>query len=129
MSKKPNFLTLEQITAIHRRSLLEHGGLDGVRDQGALEAAIAQARNVFLYLQGDVIEVASAYAYHLAEAQSYLDGNKRTAVASALVFLEMNGVRTTRIKPMELYEPMIQIASGMMNREGLAERFRELFQI
>ena len=127
MSSEPVFLSLEQVTAIHRRSLLEHGGLDGVRDQGGLEAAVAQARNVHLYLQGDLFELASAYAFHLAEAQSYLDGNKRTEVASALVFLEINGIRTTKIEPMELYEPMIQIASEAMNREGLAERMRELF--
>ena len=62
---EPFFLSLEQVTVIHRRSLLAHGGLDGVRDQGALEAAVAQARNVHLYLQGDLFEMAAAMRFIL----------------------------------------------------------------
>ncbi len=63
----------------------------------------------------------------LREAQGYIDGNKRTAVASALIFLEINDVSTTKINPMELYQPMIEVSGGKLDREGLALRMRELF--
>ncbi len=98
-----------------------------MRNAGGLESAVMQPRNVFHYLSGDVIEIAAAYAYHIAEAQAYLDGNKRTAIACALVFLECNGVETTRIDPMELYQPMIDISAHRLDRTGLARKFRELF--
>jgi len=86
-----------------------------------------QPRNVYHYLDGDLFEIAAAYAYHIAEAQACLDGNKRTAVACALVFLECNGVRTTGIDPMDLYQPMIDISAHRLDREGMAKRLRELF--
>jgi death-on-curing protein len=124
---EPFFLALEQVEAIHKRSLLEHGGADGVGDPGGLESAVMQPRNVYHYLGGDLFEIAAAYAYHIAEAQAYLDGNKRTAIACALVFLECNGIETTRIDPMDLYQPMIDISARRLDREGLAERLRQLF--
>jgi death-on-curing protein len=69
----------------------------------------------------------AAYAFHIAEAQAYLDGNKRTAVAAALTFLEANGVATDGAEPMALYPDMIAIAAGELDRPGLARRIRELF--
>jgi len=127
MTEEPFFLELEHVAAIHQRSLAEHGGSDGVRDPGGLEAAVMQPRNVYHYLGGDLFGIAAAYAYHIAEAQACIDGNKRTAIASALVFLECNGVDTTKIDPMDLYQPMIDVSSHLLDREGLAGRFRELF--
>lgn len=86
-----------------------------------------QPRNVHHYSGGDLFEIAATYAYHIAEAQAYIDGNKRTAIASALVFLECNGVDTTGIEPMELYQSMIDISVHLLDREGLGEKLRELF--
>lgn len=60
----------------------------------------------------------------LRQAQAYLDGNKRTAVACALVFLECYRIETTGIDPMELYQPMIDITLHRLDRAGLAERLR-----
>lgn len=127
MSSEPLFLNVEQVFTIHHRSLLEHGGMAGVRDKGGIEAAVLQPRNVFLYLSGDFFDLAAAYAFHIAEAQGFIDGNKRTAVASALIFLEINEVSTTKIDSMELYQPMIEVSGGNLDREGLALRMRELF--
>ncbi|MBX3743285.1 MAG: type II toxin-antitoxin system death-on-curing family toxin [Akkermansiaceae bacterium] len=124
---EPFFLELEQVAAIHQRSLSEHGGSAGVRDHGGLEAAVMQPRNVFHYLGGDLFDISAAYAYHIAEAQACIDGNKRTAIASALIFLEINGVDTTAIDPMELYQPMIDVSAHLLDREGLANLFRRLF--
>jgi len=127
MEQEPIFLNLEHVEAIHRRSLIEHGGADGVRDAGGFEAAVLQPRNVYNYLNGDLFEMAAAYAFHIAEAQAFLDGNKRTAIASALIFLEINGVETTGIDSMELYQPMIEVAASKLDREGLAQIMRALF--
>ncbi|RYD64477.1 MAG: type II toxin-antitoxin system death-on-curing family toxin [Verrucomicrobiaceae bacterium] len=88
------FLDLEHVEALHQRSLQEHGGSDGLGGPGGLESAVMQPRNVHHYLGGDLFEIAAAYAYHIAEVQAYMDGNKRNAIASALVFLECNGIDT-----------------------------------
>src|SRR5579883_147565 len=89
---EPIFLTLDQTARLHARSLAEHGGSEGTRDLGLVESALASAKNTYSYAHGDVFDVAASYAFHLAQAQAFLDGNKRTAVASALVFLATNGV-------------------------------------
>lgn len=127
MPRLPLFLTLEQVEAIHVRSLVEHGGAGGIRDAGGLESAVMQPQNVHYYLGGDLFNIAAAYAFHIAEAQAYLDGNRRTAIASALIFLEINGIETTGIDPMELYQPMIDVSAGKLDREGLTARMRDLF--
>jgi len=126
VEREPAFLTLRQVEMIHARSLLEHGGATGIRDEGALESAVQQPQNVQYYLKGDLFEIAAAYAYHIAEAQAYLDGNKRTAIASALIFLEGNGIETTGFDPMVLYRPMIDVAASRLERVGLAELMRDL---
>jgi death-on-curing protein len=72
---EPTFLTLEQVQDLHHRALELHGGQDGVRDPWALESAVIHPRNVNYYAQGDLFDVAAAYAFHLAEAHAVLDGN------------------------------------------------------
>ena len=95
MEQDPIFLTCEQIDTIHHDQLEAWGGLCGIRSEDGLESAIAQPQNVYLYGNGDLYEIACAYAYHLAESQAYFDGNKRTAVEAALAFLEINGIDTS----------------------------------
>jgi len=84
---EPRFLSLETVLWLHRESLREHGGLHGIRDAGAVEAALGAAKNAYFYGGGDLFDVAAAYAFHFAESQAFLDGNKRTAVACALTFI------------------------------------------
>jgi death on curing protein len=95
---EPRFLTRETVEAIHEEQIDTYGGLHGVRDENALESAIAAAQNVYRYGGGDMYEIAAAYAYHLAESQAYFDGNKRTGVQAAVVFLEACGVDTSPLK-------------------------------
>ena len=122
---EPIFLTLEQVEALHRRALEQHGGQDGLRDQWALESAVIHPRNVFYYAQGDLFDVAAAYAFHLAESQAFLDGNKRTGIAAALVFLKLNAV-TVPCATGELYTAMIAIAQRRMGKQELAAVLRRL---
>jgi death-on-curing protein len=122
----PTFLSLEQVMRLHRKSLDEHGGLDGVRDLGAIESALASAKNTWFYRGGDVFEIAAAYAFHLAESQAFLDGNKRTAIASALTFLALNRAYATPNQS-EVYDAMIAISARRMDKAGLAETLRKQF--
>ena len=121
---EPTFITREMVDALHRRSLEEHGGLDGIRNENGMESALAQPMNVFFYGQGDLYDLAAAYAFHLAENQPFIDGNKRTAITTALAFLELNGVSTSAIPNDDLYDAMIAIAEKRFDKAGLAEIFR-----
>lgn len=90
---KPALLSRSIVDRLHARSLQLFGGLQGVRDNDLVESAIAAAENTWIYGAGDLFDLAAAYAFHLSQAQAFFDGNKRTAVAAAYVFLEGNGVR------------------------------------
>ena len=105
-------------------SLEQHGGLDGLRDSGLLDSALMQPEAVFFYAQGDIAAIAAAYAFHIAQNQPFIDGNKRTAIASALTFLESNGFDIEKLNGAELYDAMIGIAEKKIDKAGLAEIFR-----
>lgn len=83
-----------------------------------------QPQHVFAYTTGDLFDLAATYAYHLAENQPYIDGNKRTAILVALVFLESNGIRTSKVPNSLLYDAMIAIAEKRLDKPGLAALFR-----
>ena len=121
---EPIFLELGEILRIHARSLAEHGGRDGVRDLGLVESALASAKNILYYAGGDWFDVAAGYAFHLAEAQAFIDGNKRTAVVAALVFLAKNGIYVTPAT-WELYNAMIDVAEKKKSKADLADIFRK----
>jgi death-on-curing protein len=121
---EPEFLTREIVDAIHADQIDTFGGLHGVRDENALESAIAAAQNVYHYGGGDVYEIAAAYAYHLAESQAYFDGNKRTGVQAALVFLEGCGIDAGRLPEQQTYELMMRIAAHAAGRSDLAAYLR-----
>ena len=125
MEEEPLLLTQEQIETIHRDQINEYGGIHGLRDEGALESAIAQPLNVYFYGNGDLYEIAAAYAFHIAESQAYLDGNKRTGVQAAVDFLEVNGIDTSPLPELATYEAMIRVALHELDRPGLAAFLRE----
>ena len=125
---EPQFLTREIVDAIHEEQISQHGGLRGLRSESALDSAIAQAKNVFYYGFGDLYEVAAAYAFHLAESQAYFDGNKRTGVQAALVFLEGHDVDTRLLPERATYDAMIKIAKHELDRPGLAAFFRDVLK-
>ena len=91
-----------------------------------MESAIAAAQNLRHYGSGDVYEVAAAYALHLAESQAYFDGNKRTGVQAAVVFLEACGVDTGPLQSAQgqTYDLMIKIAAHEAGRSDFADYLR-----
>jgi death on curing protein len=116
---EPEFLTLVEVLYLHDESLARYGGLEGIGDPGLVESALASAQNTFLYVHGDLFQVAAAYAYHLAESQAFVDGNKRTAAAAAIAFLRKNGVSYPKDDG-SLYKAMIEIAQKRLDKNGLA---------
>lgn len=122
----PRFVELDTVLQLHEESITRFGGSMGVRDPGLIESAVAAAQNTYWYGGGDLFQIAATYAYHLAQAQAFLDGNKRVAVAVAMVFLAANGLSK---KPNEdlLYDALIGIAEHRLTKADLAQLFRELF--
>lgn len=122
---EPEFLGLEQVERLHRKLIDRFGGTHGLRDRSLLESAIMQPRNVHYYAQGDAFNIAAAYAFHVAQAQAFLDGNKRAGIGAALLFLESCGF-TLPIAAAPLFEAMIAIAERRMDKPQLAALFRQL---
>jgi death-on-curing protein len=125
LRQEPIFLTRNQIDAIHQDQIETYGGAPGIRSEDGIESAIAQPLNVYYYGDGDLYEIAAAYAYHIAESQAYFDGNKRTGAQAALDFLEINGVDANPLPEIATYEAMIRVANHELDRPGLAVFFRD----
>ena len=125
--KEPLFLTLAEILQIHQDQIHHYGGTDGVRDMHLLQSALAQPESSFggVWLHSDLYEMAAAYAFHICQNHPFLDGNKRTALASALVFLELNGVSLLDPKG-ALLGAVLQLASGRMNKKTFSDFLKKL---
>ena len=125
--KSISFLTLAEVIEIHTDQIDRYGGSDGVRDMNLLSSAVAIPFASFSgsFLHADIYEMAGAYAFHICQNHPFVDGNKRTALASALVFLEINGTSVSDPAG-KLYHMMISIASGQMSKNELTKIFREL---
>jgi death-on-curing protein len=127
VNEEPEFLTLDEILEIHDDQIHHYGGDVGVRDRGLLDSAIALPQQSFggQYLHKDIFEMAAAYAFHLAESQAFVDGNKRTGLAAAYMFLGLNGFRLVE-QDDRLYEAMLAVGTRRMDKAGLAQVLREL---
>ena len=124
----PRFISTETVIKIHARSLDEFGGLAGVSDLGAVESAVVAVQNHFNYTGGDLFDLAAVLLWHLASDHPFADGNKRTALASALVFLAINGVELAQND--DLFETMtLYVARGEMKKDLVAETFRTAAQV
>jgi death on curing protein len=126
---EPLFLTVDEVRDLHDDQLRRFGGSAGVRDLGALESAVATPASTFdgEFLHQDLFHMAAAYAFHIAENQPFVDGNKRAALNAALVFLDINGWLVADPE-MLLYDAMIAISSRSLDKTGLAELLRSLAQ-
>ena len=123
----PIFLTVGEVIGLHQNQIDEFGGIHGIRDEGLLESAVMTPQASFggEYLHSDLFEMAAAYAFHIAENQPFLDGNKRAALASALVFLKINGYKMLDPDG-RLYDMLIDIANRTSDKSDLAELLKSL---
>jgi death on curing protein len=125
--KKIDYLTLAEVIEIHKNQIALYGGDSGLRDITLLQSAMALPESTFdnKYLHKDIYEMAAAYAFHICQNQPFVDGNKRVGLVTALVFLDFNGIDID--DPNEiLYKAMMDVASGKMKKNKLADVFRSL---
>ena len=118
--KEPLWISLATLHLLHDRQLELFGGLRGVRDEGAIESALARPLNKWAYESDtDLSTLAAAYLCGLSRQQGYLDGNKRCALAATLVFLGINGFSLEAPGP-ELYAMVISAATGEVGVDQVA---------
>ncbi len=121
------FLTLAEVIDIHSNQIELYGGKNGVRDFGLLQSALAQPEATFAgqWLHEDIFLMAAAYAFHICQNHPFFDGNKRAALASALVFLELNSISLDDPKG-NLLEAMLNIAKGALSKQQFAQILKGL---
>jgi death-on-curing protein len=115
----PVWAPLRAIAVIHDRQIARHGGAAGTRDAALLEMGSSRATNLAAYGSPTLEEIAAAYAFGIAKAHAFVDGNKRTAFVTALTFLRLNGL-AFRPDPVEGVRMMEDLASGDVSEAQFA---------
>jgi death-on-curing protein len=126
MSAEPTFLTVDTVLVIHQRMVAEFGGDAGIRDRGLLESAVAMPRQQFggSYLHEGIAEQAAAYLFHICRNHPFVDGNKRTAVATAEFLILLNDARLNASND-ELVDVTLGVADGSIDKDGVTAFFEE----
>jgi len=117
--------TVEAVKAIHREVLQAHGGSAGIRDEGLLDSAVAapQATMMGKPMFSEPVEVAAAYLFYLCRNHPFIDGNKRTALATCLVFLSENGYLSQEKLDVDAWEQLVlDVAASRIDREETTNR-------
>lgn len=118
------------VLEIHEAVLKEFGGLEGIADERLLESAIAAPQASFggKSPYRDIVEVAAAYLYFICRNHAFLDGNKRTAMAAAIVFLRLNGIEPEPDSD-DWENLVLDVAASRLDRGQTTERVRELVRL
>ena len=129
MSEEPKWVTYDQVVAIHSRQLRRFGGAPGLRDDGMLRSALERPINKWQYEQADLgasdlSTLAAAYAFGLAKNHAFVDGNKRAAFMTMVVFLRKNDVRFAPDQA-PATAVMISLAAGEVSEQSLARWIRD----
>ncbi len=123
---EPEWVSPAVVHAVHDRQIAEHGGARGLRDAGLLEGALFRPRNLWAYGEPDLADLAAAYAFGIASAHAFVDGNKRTAWVVARTFLRLAG-RGVRAEQAEIVRTMEALGAGELDEAGLAAWLRDRF--
>jgi len=115
---EPEWLDTTIVLDVHAEQLALFGGADGVRDLGLLESALARPLNKFAYGETNFAALAAAYAFGIARNHAFVDGNKRAAFASIIVFLGLNGIDFD-VPPEAATAIILGLAAGEIDEEGL----------
>jgi len=121
----PTFLTLAEVLKIHEEHIARYGGESGLRDINLLKSAVGTPAATFdgRFLYSDIFEMAAAYFFFIIQDHPFVDGNKRTGAAAADVFLMLNEYELD-VKPLELAETALAVASGKLGKAELAVYLR-----
>ena len=120
----PIWVPLPAVIIIHDRQISRHGGASGIRDRTLLEGGLARPLNRHGFGEADLHVLAANYAFGIAKAHAFVDGNKRTAFVTAVTFLALNGVGF-QAPPVEVVRNMEDLASGDLSEDGFAAWLRE----
>ena len=116
----PIWLEAAEIKHFHRELIAEHGGLAGLRDEGALESTLARPQSLLHYFPTTTIaELAACYGFGFAQNHVFTDGNKRIALTSINVFLQINGATLTASE-VEAVHVILELAAGRSDQAALA---------
>jgi death-on-curing protein len=129
MNRGWKHLTAAAVKAIHAEVVAADGGGEGLRDEGLLESAVAAPRATFggELLMKEADEIAAAYLFYLCRNHPFVDGNKRTALAACLVFLEINGILPKRKIPLAAWESLVlDVAASRLDRDQTTRRLKKL---
>ena len=119
------WIALNSVLAMHKRQIAEHGGIDGLRDEGLLLSAMARPENLAAYGENvDLAALAASYAFGIAKNHPFLDGNKRTAFVIAVTFLNLNGYDFDAPSD-DTYTLFLGLAEGSISEDEVAAWFRE----
>jgi death-on-curing protein len=121
---EPEWLDTDIVLDIHAEQLAVFGGGDGMRDLGLLESALARPLNKFAYGETDLAALAAAYAFGIARNHPFVDGNKRAAFGSMIVFLGLNGIDLD-VPPEDATAIILEVAAGEIDEDGLARWLRD----
>lgn len=122
--KEPRWLSRVVVDAIHNDQLREHGGLAGVRDENALESALARPQQKWHYADDtDIATLAAAYGFGLVKNHPYRDGNKRIGFLAIATFLGLNGYELEATDD-EIVAEIVSLADGRVSEEQLADWIR-----
>jgi len=123
---RPTWIRKDVVLAIHRRQLAEHGGTEGLRDEGLLESALARPINLLAYSEDrpDINDLAAAYAYGIVKNHPFVDGNKRVGYVVCRTFLILNSADIKATQE-EKYSTFLKLAEGTINQHELADWLRE----
>lgn len=121
----PDFLELDEVLYIHADQIERYGGDAAIRDVALLDSALAMPRATFdgAFVHRDLYEMGAAYLYHVIQNHPFVDGNKRTGTAAALVFLALNGVTIVADEDV-LVALVLDVAQGRADKPRVAEFFR-----
>lgn len=117
---EPDWIPRELCIEMHERELTRYGGLSGVRDEGLLDSALNRPRQLFIFGNPSIPELAAAYAFGIAKNHPFFDGNKRCALMASLFFLESNGFRFSGSSD-EAIVFTLELAAGTMSEGAFSE--------
>lgn len=117
---KPNWLTRNDVEIIHKQMIDIAGGMHGLRDYALLESALARPQKLYDYGETDIFQLAASYAEGISRNHPFIDGNKRTAFATADLFLTEHGQNLNQAKGHEHAEMMERLGQGHISRKDAA---------
>ena len=118
------WLTRNAIEIIHDEQISEHGGLQGLKDENALESSLARPQNKNVYGEDDIHVLAAAYLYGIARNHPFSDGNKRTGFLAAFSFLALNGF-LLEMEQADAIAFVLSVAAGEIDEDGAARFLRD----